>query len=86
MKQEMKGQMTIQNKFRMLKQKELDKYGGAEQRSHTPLMGPVAAKQPHTPGNGGNDEQFHQMLEAADLDNVIWNADDDAQIFDFLME
>ena len=88
MKQEMKGQMTIQNKFRMLKQKELDKYGGAEQRSHTPLMGPVAAKHPHTPGNSGNgnDEQFHQMLEAADLDNVIWNADDDAQIFDFLME
>lgn len=87
MKQEMKGQMVFQNKIRALKQIELSKYaqGGAD----------------GTGGGGGGAEQHQDDEHAEHADagqqvnhqlnddheqELLWNPEDDDQIFDFLME
>lgn len=96
MKREMQGQMAFQNKIRALKQIELSKYGGKE-----PAAGP-AGQTAGAEGVGGDqgpsrahpeqkDDDVHQsptqnqVSESLDQE-MLWNPEDDDQIFDFLME
>ena len=81
MKQEMKGQMVFQNKIRQLKQTELNKY-----QARSAAVGP--SNNAGATHGTNNEEHFspseHQLFD--DLDNELWNPDDDDHIFNFLME
>lgn len=91
--------MVFQNKMRELKQKELSKCGGKEHtggQRHDSVMkesdGSKAAVAAWgaSIGNGApqlHEEQLEQYVDMNPSDNyLIWNPEDDDQIFDFLME
>ncbi len=101
MKQEMRGQMVFQNKMRELKLKELSKCGGEEQNDGNDVDGSKAAGPVWGASNGHGAPQPHEeqleqhvdfhpsphLLSEEQSDNdLIWNPEDDDQIFDFLME
>ena len=81
MKQEMRGQMVFQNRMRNLKKEEMSKCGNTnedEKLSEQQQQAAAAASSDMTP-------LPHQLSEEQEND-LIWNPEDDDQIFDFLME
>jgi hypothetical protein len=86
MKQEMRGQMVFQNKMRELKQKELNKCGVDGSKASAVAWGTSSgdgAPQPHEEPP----EQHVDLNPYEEQDNdMIWNPEDDDQIFHFLME
>jgi hypothetical protein len=78
MKQEMRGQMVFQNRMRNLKKEEMSKCGNTNEDEKMSEQQQAAASSDMTP-------LPHQLSEEQEND-LIWNPEDDDQIFDFLME
>ena len=78
MKQEMRGQMVFQNRMRNLKKEEMSKCGNTKEDEKMSEQQQAAASSDMTP-------LPHQLSEEQEND-LIWNPEDDDQIFDFLME
>lgn len=81
MKQEMRGQMVFQNQMRNLKKEEMSKCGNTNEDEK------VSSEQQHAATAASSDMTPlpHQLSEEQEND-LIWNPEDDDQIFDFLME